>query len=153
MSYFLTVEVARQALGLVRPVFDKLVADGLTGGRVNLHVAVYKPGSDDVLCEESWGEDPATWQRRYNEIALGKGDVISRTGLVGRTTLNDAPWLFRKGDVRYAGGVIENGLVVVASGLQDYWDEAISWMVVSTIQALCRALVAAIPADAPTTLG
>ena len=63
--------------------------------------------------------------------------------------MKDAPWLIQPGDTRYAGGVIENGLVVAASGLQDHFDEMISWLVLSTIQGLCRDEVSKIADDDP----
>ena len=149
MSHILTEEVAQAALELVKPVFDGLVASGVTDDRVNLHVIVFQPGREDILAEASWGEDPSTWTLPYAAIAYGKAKKVQQSGMVLRTLRNDAPWLYESGDVRYVGGVIENGLVVAASGLQDYWDEAISWMVLSAIQGFCRGHVANISADAP----
>lgn len=67
--------------------------------------------------------------------------------MVARNVQKDASWLYEEGDTRYVGGVIENGLVVAASGLQDYLDEMISWMVVSVIQGLCRDFIAHIDDD------
>lgn len=139
--------VVLKAFELVRPVFDRLVEMGLTGGRKTLCVVVLNaPENDRVFAQVVWGEDDASsWPVPYDDFAREKAKVTARTGMVGRTLQREAPWLYKMHDSLYAGGIIENGLVVAASGLQDYWDEAISWMVLDAIQALCRGEMADLP--------
>ena len=57
--------------------------------------------------------------------------------------------MYESGDTRHAGGVIEDGLAIAASGLPNYIDEMISWMVFNAIQALCRDFMAKMSDDAP----
>lgn len=153
-SYILTEEIAREAIEIITPMLaDKILGSEVAGGRQNLHIVVLKPGSDEILYEESFGDDRSAWRHPYDEIARAKARICQRTGMVGRTLQKDAPWLYEPGDTRYVGGVIENGLVVAASGLQDYLDEMISWMVLSAIQGLCRDYIAKIPDDAPDFFG
>ena len=149
MSILLTKDLAQRAVDLVRPSIEKILGSELAGGRPSLYLAVLTPGSDLLLYEESFGEPEVTWKYPYDDIALAKTHLCQRTGMVARNVQRDAPWLYEKGDTRYVGGVIENGLVVAASGLQDYLDEMISWMVLSAIQGLCRDVIAKIPDDAP----
>lgn len=154
MSHFLTKEVAEQALALVKPVFDTVSSNGLNPpDRINLHVVVLEPGTDLILVEESWGEDPETWTLPYEEIATSKALLCFKNKMNGRDIRNNAPWLHVVGNTRYVGGIYEDGLVVAASGLKDWWDEAISRMVIAAIQAIIRGQVDSIPADASAFLG
>lgn len=145
MSYFLTRYLAKKSVDIVRSAIEDLLGSELTGRRPNLHLVIIGPDSDEILWEESFGGDQSTWQRPYDEIARSKAGIVKRTGMTLRTLEKDAPWLYQKGDTRYVGGVTENGLVIAASGLQDYFDEMISRMVLSAIQALCRDVLAKIP--------
>ncbi|MBI4057994.1 hypothetical protein HY405_01635 [Candidatus Microgenomates bacterium] len=119
----------------------------LAGGRPNLHLVVLIPGSENILYEESFGQDRSTWRYPFDEIARAKARLCQRTCMVARNVQKDASWLYEEGDTRYVGGVIENGLVVAASELQDHLDEMISWMVLSVIQVLCRDFIARIDDD------
>ncbi len=148
MSFILTEDIARRAVAIARPTIEEVLGSDLVDGRANLHLVVLDPDNGRAIYEESFG-DKATWQHPYDKIAQAKASLCWHNERVGRSIQNDAPWLYERGDTRYAGGVFENGLVVAASGLQDYFDEMISWMVVSAIQALCRDVIAKIPDDAP----
>jgi hypothetical protein len=153
MSYVLTAGVARQAVEMVRPAIEAFLSSEFAGGRRSLHLVVLKPGTMSILHEETIGEGREGWRNPYDEVALAKARLCFRTGLAARTVQTDAPWLFEEGDTRFPGGVIENGLVVAASGLKDHFDEMFSWMVLSAIQALCRDFVATRDANAPVFLG
>lgn len=141
MSYILTTNLAREAVGLVRPVIANLLGSELTGGRSNLHIVILDPETGDPIYEKSFG-DRSTWCIPYDSIARSEAQIAYRTQMVVRTVRGDAPWLYESGDTRYVGGAVENQLVVAASGLQDHFDEMISWMVLSAIQALCRDYIA-----------
>ncbi|MBI2195854.1 MAG: hypothetical protein HYU48_02310 [Candidatus Levybacteria bacterium] len=152
MSHLLTVELAKQAIDLVRPAISAVLGSGLTGGRPNLHLVILNPGTDRILHEESFGEEKRSWEYPFDEYARAKALLCQRTGIVGRTVQRDAPWLYEELDTRYVGGVIENGLVIAASGVQDHFDEMISWWILSAIQGLCRDAIA-LTADAPDFFG
>lgn len=143
----LTRELVSEAVEILRPTIEAFLQSTRTGGRPNLHLVVLQPGEAVFLYETSFGNNPRTWKHDFDDFARAKALICQRTGLVGRTVLNDAPWLLKKGDTRYVGGVIENGLVVAVSGVQDHFDEMISWLVLSTIQGLCRDEVAKIDDD------
>lgn len=139
MSIILTSALAKHAVAILGPSIahvleDKVVSPGGDG----LHLVVLDPGSENILYEESFGADKTTWRYPFDDIARAKARLCQRTGMVGRNVQKDAPWLYEKGDTWRAGGVVENGLVVAASGLYDHFDEMIAWCVLSTIQALCR---------------
>jgi hypothetical protein len=86
--------------------------------------------------EESWEEK---WKYNFRELVFNKLSVILRAG--GRATSEDIilkPWLLKEGDCLYAGGVIEDGIAVVASGACEETDKAISKDVLNKIQFLCE---------------
>ena len=147
MSLILTQGVVMEAIGIVKPLIDQILGSDLTGGRPNLHLVVLNPGTSDILHEVSFGHDKSTWEYPFDEIARSKAFLCQRTGMVGRTAQKDAPWLYETDDTRYVGGVIEDGLVVAASGVQDHFDEMVSWMVLAAIQGLCRDFIAKIDDD------
>lgn len=152
MSYILTRKLVEQAINIVRPSIVALLGSELTHGRRNLHLVVGLSTSGSTLLEESFGNKDE-WEHPYAPIAIAKAGLCARTGMVARNVQKDAPWLYELGDTRYVGGVIENGLVVAASGLQDHFDEMISWMVLSAIQGLCRDYLAHLGDKAPDFFG
>ncbi|KKQ00513.1 MAG: hypothetical protein US77_C0012G0001 [Microgenomates group bacterium GW2011_GWC1_38_14] len=149
----LTVHLVNEAVAIVTPMIEQFLGWDRTGGRHDLYLVVLKPETEEILYETAFGGPLSEWKHPYNKIALAKARQCARTGMVGRTLLRDAPWLIEPGDVRYVGGVVENGLVVAASGVQDHFDEMISWMVLSVIQGLCRDEVSKFTSDDPDFFG
>ncbi|MDO8686890.1 MAG: hypothetical protein Q7K11_01625 [Candidatus Berkelbacteria bacterium] len=147
-SYILNWELANWAVQIAESLIDEILDSQLAGGRSTIHIVILDPSDGNILYEETLGNlDKSTWRHPYDDLARAKAQLCHRTGMVARTVVNDAPWLLEEGDTHYAGGAYENGLVVAASGLQDYLDEMISWVVLSVIQGLCRHAVSAIPDD------
>lgn len=140
-------QIIADAVKLVKPTITHLLRSDLTAGRRSLHIVVGFQGS--VLYQESFGRPESEWEYPFDKIARAKTRMCMRTSMVGRTLLRDAPWLIMDDDTRYPGGVVENGLVVAASGIQDHFDEMISWMVLKTIQGLCRDEMSKIQDDDP----
>lgn len=154
MSHFLTKGLVESAVRIVIPSIEGVLGSHYTGSERNsLHLVVLKPGTEEILYECAFGADKSTWKRPFDDIARAKARFCQRTGMVGRNARMDAPWLYESGDTRFVGGVIENGLAVAASGLQDYFDEMFSWMVLGAIQGLCRQWIDDLHPDAPAFLG
>lgn len=110
---------------------------------------VLKPGTEEVLFERTFGADDSDdWDHPYDKIALSKAQICQRTGISSRDVRNDAGWLIETGDTLYVGAVIENGLVVGASGLQDHFDEMVCRVIIATIQALVRHQIVGTPENA-----
>lgn len=138
MSFLLNKEMAEAAVRIVQPSILEFLGRHEGEGTPSLHVVVLDPGTEDVLYETLFGGARTEWKAPYDEIARSKARVCQRTGMIRRDVSTDAPWLLEEGDSRYVGGVIENGLVVAASGLKNYHDEMFSWMIFAVIQGLCR---------------
>ena len=149
MSFILTRDLAKQAVEIVRPTIEAFLGSDLTGGEKNLYLVILNPSDGKILYEEPFGSRATTWNHPYAKIARAKGKQCYRTGLTGRKIKTQCPWLIEPGDTRYAGGIIEDGLAIAASGLLEHFDEMISWMVFNAIQALCRDFMAKMSDDVP----
>lgn len=143
----LTTDLVKEAVKMVNPTIVHLLRSDRTGGRKSLYVVVARKGIELFLYQEGFGADKSEWPYPFDDIARAKAKQAKRTGMVGRTLLRDAPWLIKPGDTRYVGAVVEHGLVVAASGLQDHLDEMVSWMVLNAIKALCRDEISKIDDD------
>lgn len=77
-------------------------------------------------------------EKKYERFALEKARVSWETGLPSRTVQQDAPFLYRPGMVKWGGSVIEHGLVVAFSGVQEVFDVAIAGTMLRWVVALCQ---------------
>jgi len=75
---------------------------------------------------------------RYTWYALQKALLAERTGMPTGTVRETAPWLLNAGDIKWRGGVTENGLTVGFSGVQENFDNAIALTMIDWIQAILR---------------
>ena len=143
----LTRQVAEAAIDLVQPSIELFLDLYARPAYLGLHLVVFKPFTDDLLTERAIRLEGVS---RFRGYAISKGMETRRSGLPTRTMLADAPWeIIPEEDVRYAGAIIENNLVVAASGQLDFFDEDFSWNTLSNIQAILRAQLNAIPEGAP----
>jgi len=128
-------EICAQAWDILLPAIEKAAAlevtDGLRGT-----ILVIDPASPthEVLFTGHVGEpeDP------FLENATGKAKVTLRVGLDSSRVRQDFPHLYVKGDIKYPGAILRDGLVVAFSGVQSEFDEMISEWMVSAIRAICR---------------
>ena len=74
----------------------------------------------------------------YDTVATEKAMLSWRTGLSSREVQQSAPHLYQRADVKWAGSVVRNGLVVSFSGVQAEFDEWISGMMADLLDAMCR---------------
>lgn len=127
-------EIARYAINHAKPFIQKLIDEGITK-RKDLHIVV---GNSDgkILADESFG-NPDLWEHPYNKIAQSKFEITVRTGQPTRIIQQITPELVGEpGDTFYWGSWIDGGIVVACSGVQPYWDEAFSKIIVAIIRAI-----------------
>ncbi len=135
---------AEQALKLAGPSIG--VAIEAYTNRNALVVVMLDPrvpcGSDQPLCvlqERHFGEpSKEKWSREFDKIALAKAEVCYRTGESTRTVGESRPYMYLPGDIKFPGGVVCDGLVVAASGLDWQFDEAVAHMVIAFFWASVR---------------
>jgi hypothetical protein len=99
-------------------------------------VALRAADGYSVVAERSWG-DPAGWRNRWDDVARAKTALSARTGLSTREAQFLRPAALVDGDVMWWGNAIDGAVIVSCSGLQPWFDEAISTAAI----ALCRAAI------------
>jgi hypothetical protein len=140
-SALLTNELAGEAYKSVeKSIMDFLKLD--KSWRNGFHVVVLDPRAkfgevkleDAILFEHSI--NPDKWDEDLKTLARKKAMVAWEHGLDTHIVQQQRPYLYEKGDNKYAGAVVHHGLVVSVAAIQWYFDELFSvW-----IAAACRAL-------------
>lgn len=139
--------MVREAIDLALPTVRVLCAK-YTWGPKGVVIAVshrsltgpYVCVMDELGPRESWKDnDTDGTPLDFQDIALRKLRVSSRTGRTSHDVMSDKPWLLDGGDSLYRGAVAEDdGLAVAASGSHAEIDEAVAWIVFNLIAALCH---------------
>src|SRR3989338_6563115 len=140
-SILLTKEVAEEAFKSVeKSIRDFLKID--RSWRDGFHVVIINPRAkfgevdieDAILFEYSI--NPEKWDEDLKTLTRKKAQVSWEHGLDSHIVQQSRPYLYQKGDNKYAGAVVHHGLVVSVAAIQWYFDELFSvW-----IAAACRAL-------------
>ena len=146
------------ALDLAQPSIEQAIR--CNEGRNALHVIMLDPRCPykndtklPILLNQTFGErDSKKWSRDFTHIAYLKAEVCWRTGLSSRTVGENAPYLYEPGDTKFPGGVVCNGLIVAASGLDWQLDEACAHMVIAFFWAQMRMARDKVMADPETIL-
>ncbi|MBI4175509.1 hypothetical protein HY523_02735 [Candidatus Berkelbacteria bacterium] len=143
MSFLLTPERTQEAIQLIRPAIN-VAMERKVFKRKHLHVVILDPavpyGSEihlPILCEEQWG-DPRDWEHDYQKIAHDKAFLSWKHRLSTEQLQLMAPYLCEGHDTLYWGSVCDEGIVVAASGLQQWFDQMVARIIAAACKALCR---------------
>ncbi len=135
-------ELSVNAFVLVRPAilallrgYDELPAGPAKRNHLHVIMALRNGQGGECLWEESFNDDEP-WEHPYDNIAHGKQRITDRTGLPSRTVQLMERHLLRRGDVKFWGNAIRGPRMVSASGVQAYFDELVSRMVLDAWCAL-----------------
>lgn len=140
-SALLTKELVQEAYKLVENAIHDLLK-GPHSKKEWLHVVVLDPRAkfgqtkyeDAVIFEHSINADK--WDSDLKDRAHKKAMVTWEHGMNTHDVQQKRPYLFKKGDNKYAGAVVHEGIIVSVVAIQWYFDELIAeW-----IAASCRAL-------------
>jgi hypothetical protein len=157
MSFLLTKTLVADAIDMVLPVIELCQQNGVFK-RKDLHIVVSVPGippgslsreewmKKGILFEHSIG-DSSMWEYPYDAIARSKCYLSWCHGMPTQILQTRAPWCLDEGDTIYYGSAVSDGLVVAVSGVQPYYDQMISEMVLSACRALCIDAYTALVAD------
>lgn len=146
----LTADICNQAVCLAGPSIDKLLAERgnrQAGDLIIIDPTIpyepkYKAPTDAnfdelVLWSYQWG-NPSEWEFPFTEIAKSKAYISWKTGQPAHRVQMDYPYLYQKGWTKFGGSYVDaGGLVVAFSGVQWFFDRAISEIVAAFIRALC----------------
>ena len=131
----ITKKMAKTAtLLVVSTLIAKVMKIGIVK-RVHLHIVV---GLSDgtVLYEKSIGKRKK-WENNYRSVARSKFNDTVKTGEPTRRIQSESPHL-ASGKFPYYGSWIDkqNGIVVAASGVEGYWDETFSKIIINVLMAI-----------------
>jgi hypothetical protein len=139
---FFTNKIAEQAIDLATPLIDGLMGSGVAK-RQHLAVVVALRHADATAEVEyktlayQWYGERSEWEYEYDQIAFKKTDISARTGLTSRQVQAMQPELLEETDVMFWGNAVLGDIIVSCSGVQPWFDEAIS----NAIAWLCKALI------------
>lgn len=155
MSALLTTDMCVKAWRVVLPSILAAASDGVIRRRAGTIVVLdpafaFAPSlrvrdgdSRPVLFMES--VDPEHEESpTFDRIAFAKAQLSWRTGRSSRDIQQNAPHLYEvplnreRGDVKWGGSVVREGLVVAFSGVQANFDEWIAGMMADLLLAMCR---------------
>lgn len=140
-SILLDKETAEEAYKII----EKSIGDFLKterSWRNGFHVVVLDPrakfgeGSleEAILFEHSI--NPEKWDVDLKDLARKKAKVAWEHNLDTHVVQQMRPYLYEKGDNKYAGAIVHHGLVVSVASIQWYFDELFSLWMASTCRAL-----------------
>ena len=140
-SILLTKEVADEAFKSVeKSIRDFLKID--RSWRDGFHVVIIDPRakSGEVEFEDAilfeYSINPATWDEDLKTLARKKAQVSWEHNLDSHIVQQSRPYLYQKGDNKYAGAVVHHSLVVSVAAIQWYFDEMFSLWIASACRAL-----------------
>jgi len=132
----LTPEICQQAWAIARPSLEAAVEAGVANQLAGALVVLDPWTGEEVFLAEV---DPAHPDaEKFVTYARGKARLAWSTGMASLAVRQDAPHLYREGDIKYPGGVVEHRLAVAFSGIQDEFDIALAGSVLRWIVALCQ---------------
>lgn len=92
---------------------------------------------DLILFEKEFG-NYRKWEHQYHAIAVSKAFISWKTGLSSRQVQLEAPYLYSDGMTKFGGSAVgEGGLVVAFSGVEEWFDQMISEMMLAAIKGVC----------------
>jgi hypothetical protein len=157
----LSEQICSDAFDLVKPVIAVGSGLGTESGSINKHagsVVVLNPAipyepkyrqafangnfNDLVLWERQVGNPRAYDLAKYTGIARAKAFTSYLTGLPSHQVQQQFPALYVPGMTKWGGSAVAGSgpmrLIVAFSGVQWNFDQMISEMMISAIQALCH---------------
>ncbi len=129
-------DICKSAWDICRPALVASAQRSITNKLAGT-IVVLSPITGELLFSESVNTTHPD-KKKYDEIALAKAQVSWATGLTSRQVQQYAPHLYQPGMTKWGGAVIENKLVVAFNGVQAVFDEAIAWMVLNWVLAICQ---------------
>lgn len=147
----LTEDLCSVALDIVRPAIETAMDTGTVKRKQGVLVVLdptkpWEPkyekadGSsfdEVVLFAHSW-TDGREFDAPFSDVAAMKAFASWKTGLPAHRIQQEAPYLYQPGWTKWGGSAVgDGGLVVAFSGVQWYFDQMFSEMMLAAIKAVC----------------
>lgn len=136
MSQYLNRDLAATALQRASSTIEALLERDAKRTHLSVVIGRRNPnGSFQRISFKNFGYVPE-YEHDYQEIASKKAELSARTGLSSREVQLMHPELLQYGDTCFFGSVICGDIVVAASGIEAYFDEACAKIVLAIILGL-----------------
>lgn len=134
---FLTRELAMTTIrtGIV-PMVEEMMESRLVKRQQLALIVARREGTDYQLVYDYSFGDTHEWEHDFHAIARGKTVITARTGLPTRVVQELHPELLLPTDTQFWGNWIEGNIIVSCSGVEPWFDEAISKSAVALIKAM-----------------
>ena len=137
--------LAERAIDIARPMLERAVADERLGKSGYLHLVIMNPGCPPAYCafEEAilreWTcGDPGGQPELYRRLAREKARLSWLHGLDTQLLQMRRAHVLSRGDVALWGSVAVEGIVVAISGLDAWYDEALSGAVAMCLRGVMK---------------
>lgn len=144
-SFFVTPELAAQAVGMALPLIEKAMQHSFVGESGFLFIVVMQPtltpanaSFEEAIVYEHAVGDRSKWDADYAGFARAKARISWKTGLDSHLVQTQRPYLLESGDTVLWGGVVLDGLTVAVSGANACYDEAFAGTVAMCLRALVK---------------
>lgn len=131
--------LCKEVAEVLRPMFADLNGRGVVHRDALFMVfgirSVNEPWFEEVYSASLGSQPQEDWEHPFDDIARGKARLTGRTGLPSREVQLMKPHLLRREDVRYWGSWIEDDIIVAASGVKPWYDEAFCKMACALVLA------------------
>ena len=143
-SFLLTKDIFTQAVEIVTPSIEKMISLGIIH-KSDIYISAPDPTKPYGNCSYADYADIELFYTSFGSpkiktlaVARSKAEVVWRTGYDSLYVQQFMPHLLMKGDTKWGGGIVLNGIIVAVSGLEEYYDI----FVARSIAAACHALIA-----------
>lgn len=137
-------DAAREAIELALPSIRRAMQNPAAGDSGCLHIVVMDPRRrpGEVAFEEAilyeYSINREAWDADYQRFARAKARISWRTGLDSQQVQTRRPHLLEAGDTLLWGSVCLAGIVVAVSGMQPWYDEALSGSIAWFLTAIVK---------------
>lgn len=145
-SVFITRDTAEAAVKMVLPMITEAMKDKEVGDSGFFYLVVMNPAAspgkcsfDEAILYEHAVGDREKWDADYGAFARAKAKVAWESGMDSAAVQALRPWVLGSGDTTLWGSVFVDGIVVGASGLQAWYDEAFAGAVAMCLRAMAKA--------------
>lgn len=145
-SCFIDRTCAEAAVRMSLPMIEAAMKDPEVGDSGFMFIVVMNPAATPdrsgfeqaILYEHAIG-DREQWDADYARFARAKARVAWRSGMDSHRVQALSPWTLERGDTTLWGSVAIDGIVVGASGLQAWYDEAFAGAIAMCMRAMAKA--------------
>jgi hypothetical protein len=139
------IELAERALDIARPMLERAIADERMGKSGYMHGVIMNPACPPAVCAfteallHEWTLGDADGQPElYRRLAREKARLSWLHGADTQLLQTQRAHLLSRGDVTLWGSVVVDGIVVAISGLDAWYDEALSGAVAMCLRGAMK---------------